>query len=102
MKDPVLRDKLKPNYCFWCTAYGSDNYQNCIDCGAEIGSYPPEVATLISDHDKQLIASIKESVTELYQPAITNLELDEHQGVDKPVVYLDYVHQILDGMEQKK
>ncbi len=31
----------------------------------------------------------------LYQPSISDLELDEHQGKDRPVVYLDDVKQSL-------
>lgn len=50
-----LNDELKPNYCFWCGAGGLDNFPSCLNCGNEIGSYPPEVAHLLTNQRNQLL-----------------------------------------------
>ncbi len=36
-------------------------------------------------------ADLVEYLNGLYQPSISDLELDEHQGKDRPVVYLDEI-----------
>jgi hypothetical protein len=42
---PDATSELRPNYCFWCGAYGEIQADCCYNCGNEIGTYPPEIAT---------------------------------------------------------
>lgn len=38
-------------------------------------------------------------IEELYNPSISDLELDEHQGKDRPVIYLDQAIKVLESRE---
>ncbi len=45
-------NELRPNYCFFCGAYGKENKDYCKACLSEIGTYPPEVSQLIEQATK--------------------------------------------------
>jgi hypothetical protein len=45
----------------------------------------------------QILALIESKMEELYNPEITDLEVDGYKGEDRPVVYLDSVKSILKG-----
>lgn len=57
-------DELRPNYCFWCGAYGRGQLEFCANCSYKIGTYPPEIETLITQAQNKLLREILEELPE--------------------------------------
>ena len=70
-----------------------------------IGSLGDTIRADIQEKQKpvaqtNMLEAAIEEIKDLYNPEITDLELDEHRGEDRPVVYLDSVLEVLAKLKQ--